>query len=108
MDESGEEFYEKTWFYIACGAGGGVILCCLCLLCCRAHSDNSGRGTGKRGKLYDKAIHNTQIFNTSIIYIYNTSDVYTRKYMPYCGLGFMVGVAAAAAAICCLFCFVSP
>eukprot|EP00752_Nemacystus_decipiens_P012783 g11321.t1 len=47
VEESDEKWYEKTWFYIACGVVGGVLLCCLCLLCRQAHSDTSGRGPGK-------------------------------------------------------------
>ncbi|CAN0212636.1 unnamed protein product [Pylaiella littoralis] len=47
MDESGDEFYEQTWFLIAVGVGGGALLCCLCLLVCRAHGDNSGRDAKK-------------------------------------------------------------
>lgn len=47
VEEGGDKWYEKQWFYIACGVVGAVLLCCLCLLCGRAHRDNSGRGTGK-------------------------------------------------------------
>lgn len=42
-----DEWYEKRWFYIACGVVGAVLLCCLCLLCRQAHGDTSGRGPGK-------------------------------------------------------------
>lgn len=47
MEESDEKWYEKTWFYIACGVVGAVLLCCLCLLCRQAHGDTSGRGPTK-------------------------------------------------------------
>ena len=43
----GDKWHEKDWFYIVCGVVGGVLLCCLCVLCCRSHRDSSGRGTGK-------------------------------------------------------------
>lgn len=49
VEEAGDEWYEKTWFYIICGAVGVVLLCCLCLLCWHAHGDNSGRGTKPLG-----------------------------------------------------------
>lgn len=49
VEEAGDKWYEKTWFYIVCGAVGVVLLCCLCLLCWHAHGDNSGRGTKPPG-----------------------------------------------------------
>eukprot|EP00903_Cladosiphon_okamuranus_P005702 g5662.t1 len=48
VEESDEKWYEKTWFYIACGVVGAVLLCCLCLLCRQAHGDTSGRGPPKQ------------------------------------------------------------
>ncbi|CAN0438998.1 unnamed protein product, partial [Laminaria digitata] len=47
VEPEGDKWYEEVWFYIACGVVGGFLLCCLCVLCSRAHKDNSGRGIGK-------------------------------------------------------------
>ena len=46
-EDTGDEWYEETWFYIVCGVAGGILLCCLCILIKYAHGDSSGRGDYK-------------------------------------------------------------
>lgn len=48
-EEPGDEWYETLWFYIVCGVVAVFLVCFLCVLCRRAHGDNSGRGTWKAG-----------------------------------------------------------